>query len=93
MVREELTPRARLILQAVEQAADERRRGVAPVAVRVDGALLLALELGVAGHERGAVAERLRRDAGAPEPDRLLDAVFGPGTEPGARLRRAQRSG
>lgn len=92
---DELTPRARMILDAVEREAEARRRRLASVpagrergGVRVDSALLAALELGVAGLERSEVAERLCAQQGVDDPDALLDAVFGSGSEPRARLRR-----
>ena len=47
--------------------------------------LLLALELGVAGFSRAQVAAELR----CSEDDPVLDAVFGRGSPPAARLRRA----
>lgn len=91
----ELTPRARKILAAVEREAEARRRrlGSAPAGgqrggVRVDSALLAALELGVAGLERSEVAERLCAEQGVADADALLDAVFGSGSQPRARLRR-----
>lgn len=91
---DELSPRARMILAAVEREAEARRRRLAdgmpepPARLTVDGALLAALELGVAGLVRDEVAHRLRADHGLAAPDRLLDAVFGPGSPPRARLRR-----
>jgi hypothetical protein len=57
--------------------------------VRVDAVLLAALELGVAGLERSEVADRLRSEQGVGAPDTLLDAVFGTGSPPRTRLRRA----
>jgi len=97
-VVDELTPRARMILDAVEREAEARRRRLAAAAdaqepqrpgVRVDPGLLAALELGVAGLERSEVAARLHAELGVPDPDTLLDAVFGTGSPPRARLRRA----
>ena len=97
---DELTPRARVLLDAVEREAEARRRRLAAAAdaggpdaadrpdVRVDAVLLAALELGVAGLERSEVADRLRAEQGV-APDKLLDAVFGTGSPPRTRLRRA----
>ena len=91
-----LTPRARAILQAVERevcarleelerdAATVPPRRVVPIA-RAAPELLLALELGVAGLSRAEVAAELR----LPDPEPVLDAVFGRGTACSARLRRA----
>ena len=89
-----LTPRARAILAAVEREVSARLAElesdagfVAPRrVVRFDRAqpeLLEALELGVAGRSRGEVAAKLGVDPA------VLDAVFGPGSGPGARLPRA----
>jgi hypothetical protein len=89
-----LTDRARELLAAVEREAEARRRAIAgaePVAaapaapVRADPALLAALEMGVAGVPRDAVARRLVADFGVTDPAPLLDAVFGGSM----RLRRA----
>lgn len=91
-----LSPRAQAILAAVErevavrlseleqEVAATTTRRFARVA-RPTAELLLALELGVAGLSRAEVAERL--DCEDPEP--VLDAVFGNGSAPGARLSRA----
>ena len=86
-----LSARAQTLLAAVEREAEERRRALAgePAAVRqplrVEPALLAALEMGMAGLTRDAVAERLRVDYRVSDPSELLDAVFA-----GAmRLRRA----
>ena len=94
-----LSPRAQTLLAAVEREAEDRRRaltgeppaaaGAAAVAdrpVRVEPALLAALEMGVAGLTRDAVAERLRADYRVSDPSALLDAVFAGAT----RLRRAR---
>ena len=89
-----LTPRARAILTAVEREVAARlgdlERDAASVAPRrvvpferARPELLAALELGVAGLSRAEVARRL----GVGEP--VLDAVFGPGSPPRARLPRA----
>lgn len=89
-----LTPRARAILAAVERevsarlaeletdAADVAPRRAVPFERPVPE-LLEALELGVAGRSRAEVAEQL----GVAGP--ILDAVFGPGSPPQARLPRA----
>ena len=91
-----LTPRARAILAAVErevsarlsdlegEAASVAPRRVAPFE-RAAPELLLALELGVAGFSRAQVAAEM----GCTEDEPVLDAVFGRGTPPTARLRRA----
>ena len=91
-----LTPRARAILAAVESEIHARLeelggdmpsvapRRVAPLE-RPGPDLLTALELGVAGLSREEVAASL--DLADPEP--VLDAVFGAGSPPGARLPRA----
>ena len=93
---ESLTPRARAILVAVEREVSARLdsleaeagsvapQRVAPFA-RPAPELLLALELGVAGFSRAEVAAELR----LPDPEPVLDAVFGRGTACSARLRRA----
>ncbi len=91
-----LSPRARAILAAVEREVSARlgelehdaalvapRRVVPPT--RAEPELLTALELGVAGLARDEVAARL--GVGADDP--VLDAVFGAGSPPGARLPRA----
>lgn len=90
-----LTPRARALLAAVEREVSARlaelERDAGSVAprragpARAEPELLLALELGVAGLSRDEVAARLR----AADPEAVLDAVFGPGTPPDARLPRA----
>lgn len=90
------TARARAILAAVEREVSARlaeleseAASVAPRRVvpfdRPEPELLLALELGVAGHSRAQVAAEL----GVADSDPLLDAVFGRGAPAGARLRRA----
>jgi hypothetical protein len=91
-----LSPRARALLVAVERevAAQlerlEHEAGpgapprVAPIA-RPAPELLAALELGVAGRSREEVA----RELGVTDPAPVLDAVFGPGSAPDARLPRA----
>lgn len=91
-----LTPRARAILAAVEREVSARLedierdagqiapRRVVPVE-RARPELLLALELGVAGLSREEVAASLDVD----DPGPVLDAVFGTGSPPRARLRRA----
>ncbi len=91
-----LSPRARAILAAVEREVSERLGEleqdaalVAPRRVvgltRAEPELLTALELGVAGLSRDEVAGRL----GVAGDDPVLDAVFGAGSPPGARLSRA----
>ncbi len=91
-----LSPRARAILAAVEREVSARlaelEQDVAVVAprrvvpfTRAAPELLAALELGVAGLSRDEVALRL----GVPDPEPVLDAVFGAGTPPGTRLPRA----
>lgn len=89
-----LTPRARAILAAVERevsarlaelesdAAEVAPRRVVPFE-RPLPELLEALEMGVAGRSRGEVAAAL----GVADP--ILDAVFGAGSPPHARLPRA----
>jgi hypothetical protein len=91
-----LSPRARAMLVAVEREVSARLieleqdagtvapRRVAPFA-RPAPELLAALELGVAGHSREEVAFELR----LADPGPVLDAVFGPGSSPDARLPRA----
>jgi hypothetical protein len=96
LVTDPLTPRARAILAAVEREVSARidtlggdAPGVAPRRAdpfsRPEPELLLALELGVAGLTRAEVAAELRM----PDPEPVLDAVFGRGSASGARLRRA----
>ena len=91
-----LTPRARVILAAVEREVSARLdeierdadvivpRRLAP-AERARPELLLALELGVSGLSR----EEVRASLDVPDPEPVLDAVFGTGSPPRARLRRA----
>ena len=91
-----LTPRARSLLEAVEREVSARledlEQDIAPVAprritryARAAPELLFALELGVAGHTREEVAQELA----VADPDAVLDAVFGAGSGPDARLPRA----
>ena len=82
-----LSPRARALLVAVEREAETRRHALTeePPPVHAEPALLAALELGVAGLPRDAVAERLRADYGLSDPGPVLDAVFAGS----ARLQRA----
>ena len=84
MTEPALSPRARAILAAVEQEIAARRPTVEePVRpLRVDAALLAALELAVAGSSREEIRERLATAEDA------LDAVFGDGSPPQARLAR-----
>ena len=92
---DEITRRACALLQAIEREVDHRRRSLpvepSPLAerpLRPDATLLAALELGVAGHSREDVEHRLRAEHGAEDAARLVDAVFGEGTAPEARLQR-----
>lgn len=96
LVAAPLTPRARALLGAVEREVSARLAelegdagAVAPRRTApAEGpapALLSALELAVAGLSREEVAGAL--DVADPEP--VLDAVFGAGSAPGARLPRA----
>jgi hypothetical protein len=91
-----LSPRARAILEAVEREVsarlEELERDVAYVAprriapaARPAPELLAALELGVAGLTREEVGASL----GVRDPAPILDAVFGAGSPPRARLPRA----
>ena len=91
-----LSPRARALLEAVEREVSARleqlEQDVAPVAprrivhpARPAPELLTALELGVAGRSREEVA----RELAVADPEPVLDAVFGPGSSPRARLPRA----
>ena len=86
-----LSPRARAILAAVEREIEERRRGLVPAPpvrpLRIDGALLSALELAVAGAARSEVREALAVG------EDVLDAVFGDGSPDGARLTRRPAGG
>jgi hypothetical protein len=94
-VSEELTQRARTLLDAIEREVEERRRAM-PVApspqaqrpLRADALLLAAVELSVAGLTREEVERRLREELAAEDPERMLDAVFGEGSPRQARLRR-----
>ena len=103
-----LTPRARAILEAVEREVAARLEDLeedvaaiaprrvaprSPETVRPAPELLAALELGVAGVPRAEVAERLRDEHGIAQPEPLLDAVFGAGSPPRARLHRAAWTG
>jgi hypothetical protein len=90
MTDEQLSPRARAILAAVEREIEERRRGapVAPVRpLRIDAELLSALELAVAGLSREEVRTRLAVR------DHVLDAVYGDGSPGSARLSRGTKNG
>ena len=91
-----LSPRARALLVAVEREVSarleqlERDAGDVPPQravplVRPAPELLAALELGAAGRSR----EEVGRALGVPDPGAVLDAVFGAGSAPGARLPRA----
>lgn len=92
---DEVTQRARALLEAVERELSERR-GARPVApspraqrpLRPDAMLLAAVELGVAGLSREEVELRMREELAVEDPERMLDAVFGEGSPPQARLRR-----
>ena len=80
-----ISPRARAILAAVERevaARHERSPEPPPRPLRIDVTLVTALELAVAGHSREEVraAMTISEDA--------LDAVFGDGSPPQARLHR-----
>lgn len=85
-----LSPRARAILAAVEREIAERQAASAPRepepvrSLRIDTTLLTALELAVAGATRADVRAALRIA------DDALDAVFGDGTPPEARLSRSR---
>jgi hypothetical protein len=94
-----LTPRARVLLEAVEREVQARETALAgapepPVQpLRLDGALLAALELAAAGIHRAEVGWRLRAHLRIADPEPALDAVFGTGSPPDARLhRRADRA-
>jgi hypothetical protein len=94
---EELSPRARTLLAAVEREVDAREQGLAeegaqPLAgppVHLDAALLAALELAAAGVERGEIGRRLREHLRVADPAPALDAVFGAGSAAEARLQRS----
>ena len=94
MAEDALTPRARVLLEAVEREVRARTRAMtaepAPEGppLRLDGALLAALELGAAGIERNEVGRRLREHLRIEDPEPALDAVFGTGSPPEARLHR-----
>jgi len=85
MTEPALSPRARAILEAVEREVQARHRQAPEEParpLRVDPALLAALELAVAGASRDEVRARLEIAEDA------LDAVFGDGSPPQARLTR-----
>ena len=87
MATGELTPRARALLEAVEREVEARASGPAapsePVRpLRLDETLLAALEVAVRGANRAEAAERL----GLPAGHEALDAVYGDGSSPSARL-------
>lgn len=84
MTEPALSPRARAILAAVEREVQARRHTPEEPArpLRVDPPLLAALELAVAGASRDEVRARLEIAEDA------LDAVFGDGSPPQARLTR-----
>ena len=82
-----LSPRARAILAAVEREIAERAEAANPRVeparpLRIDTTLLSALELAVAGATRDEVRDALTIS------DDALDAVFGDGSPPTARLTR-----
>ena len=91
---DELTHRARALLEAIEREVERGRalpaepspRATRPL--RADALLLAAVELGVAGLSREEVERRMRDDLAVDDPGRMLDAVFGEGSPPQARLRR-----
>ena len=92
---EELTQRARALLEAIEFEVSERRRAMpsepSPLArqpLHADATLLAAVELGVAGLSREEVEHRMREELAVEDPGRMLDAIFGEGSPPHARLRR-----
>ena len=91
---DEITQRARALLDAIERAADDRRArpgSPSPLAtnpLRADATLLTAVELGVAGHTRGEVERWMRDEHGVDDAQRMLDAVFGAGSGPQTRLQR-----
>ena len=93
----DLSPRARAILVAVEREVSSRLEDleqdpVAPAPPRAAPfrrpapELLAALVLGVGGRTREEAARLLD----LPEPSPVLDAVFGAGSGPEARLPRTQ---
>lgn len=92
---DELTQRARALLDAIEREVERGRvlpaepspRAERPL--RADAMLLAAVELGVAGLSREEVERRMRDELAAEDPGRMLDAVFGEGSPPQARLRQA----
>jgi hypothetical protein len=51
-----------------------------------DAGRLVAIEMAVAGDTRENVGRRLREEFGIPEPQQILDDVFGPGTAAGSRM-------
>ena len=91
---DELTQRARALLEAIEREVE--RRGAMPAEpfpraerpLRADATLLAAVELGVAGLTRDEAERRMREELAVEDPGRMLDAVFGEGSPPDARLRR-----
>lgn len=92
---DDLTQRACALLEAIERELRERGRAVpaqpsprAARPLRPDATLLAAVELGVAGLSREEAERRLREELAAEDPGRMLDAVFGEGSAPQARLRR-----
>ena len=99
MAGDSLTPRARILLEAVERevrartatmaGAPEPEAGLPPL--RLDGVLLAALELAAAGVDRAEVGRRLREHLRVDDPEPALDAVFGTGSPPDARLPRGAR--
>jgi hypothetical protein len=88
MAADELTPRARVLLEAVEREVRARAEGLGtapaePVRpLRLDETLLAALEQAVGGATRAETAERLD----LPVVHDALDAVYGDGSPPDARL-------
>ena len=85
MTEAAISPRARAILAAVERevaARQARPPAPEPRPLRLDVTLMTALELAVAGLSRDEVRSAMTISEDA------LDAVFGEGSAPAARLSR-----
>lgn len=100
MAGDALTPRARILLDAVEREVRARAAAMAEGGeaagpdpslppLRLDGVLLAALELAAAGVDRAEIGRRLREHLRVDDPEPALDAVFGTGSPPDARLPRS----
>jgi hypothetical protein len=82
------TAAAGVVVRHDEQlaAAEEAPPTHAVSGATQDAARLVAIEMAVAGDTRENVGRRLREEFGIPDPQQILDDVFGPGTAAGSRM-------